>query len=53
MRCGDCFDLHLGYGRTLPGRLKIGGDWYILAGRNEVKFFSRKMKTYQVDLKES
>ena len=50
MRYGEWFDLHLGYGRTLPCRLELGRDWYIVTGRNEVKFYLKKNETYQVDL---
>lgn len=50
MRCGEWFDLHLGNGRTLPCRLELGRDWYIITGRNEVRFYLKKNETYQVDL---
>lgn len=50
MRCGEWFDLHLGNGRTLSCRLELGRDWYILTGRNDVRFYLKKNETYQVDL---
>lgn len=50
MRCGEWFDLHLGNGRKLPCRLELGRDWYILTGRNDVRFYLKKNEKYQVDL---
>ena len=50
MRCGEWFELHLGYGKTLSCRLELGRDWYILTGRNDVRFYLKKNETYQVDL---
>ncbi|WP_404468660.1 DUF5348 domain-containing protein [Sutcliffiella horikoshii] len=50
MRCGEWFDLHLGNGRRLTCRLELGRDWYILTGRNDVRFYLKKNEKYQVDL---
>lgn len=50
MRCGEWFDLHLGNGRKLPCRLELGREWYILTGRNDVRFYLKKNEKYQVDL---
>jgi len=49
MRCGEWFDLHLGNGRKLPCRLELGREWYILTGRNDVRFYLKKNEKYQVD----
>ncbi|WP_419881695.1 DUF5348 domain-containing protein [Peribacillus sp. B-H-3] len=43
-------ETHPGNGRTLSCRLELGRDWYILTGRNDVKFYLKKNETYQVDL---
>lgn len=50
MRCGDWFDLHLGNGKILSCLLELGRDWYILTGRNDVRFYLKKNETYQVNL---
>ena len=50
MRCGEWFDLHLGNGRKLPCRLELGREWYILTGRNDVRFYLKKNEKYLVDL---
>lgn len=50
MRCGEWFDLYLGYGKVLSCRLELGSDWYIITGQHEVRFYLKQNETYQVDM---
>ena len=50
MRCGEWFELYLGYGKVLSCRLELGRDWYIITGQDEVRFYLKQNETYQVDL---
>lgn len=50
MRCGEWFELYLGYGKVLSCRLEPGRDWYIITGQYEVRFSLKQNETYQVDL---
>ena len=50
MRCGEWFELYLGYGKVLSCRLELGRDWYIITGRDEVRLYLKQNEIYQVDL---
>ncbi|WP_246188452.1 DUF5348 domain-containing protein [Metabacillus lacus] len=50
LRCGECFNLNLGYGKVLSCRLELGRDWYINTGSHEVQFYLKQNETYEVDL---
>ena len=50
VRCGDFFDLHLGYGRKLSCRMELGMEWYVIVGMNDVRFNLKPNETYQVDI---
>ncbi|OZS78500.1 hypothetical protein CF394_07015 [Tetzosporium hominis] len=49
-RCGEWFELYLGYGKVLSCRLELGRDWYIITGQHEVRFYLKQNETYQVNL---
>lgn len=50
VRCGDCFDLHLGNGRRLTCRMELGRKWYVVIGGNDTKLYLKPNETYQIEM---
>ncbi len=48
--CGECFGLNLGYVLSIPCRLELGKDWYLILGNTDVKLFLNPHETYEVEL---
>lgn len=50
MHCGEWFDLWVGEKQSLPCRLELARQWYVIIGTGQVRLNLRTKDTYKVEV---
>nr|WP_272437785.1 DUF5348 domain-containing protein [Terrihalobacillus insolitus] len=48
--CGESFDLYLEDGKSIPCRIELSNQWYLLLGRYGVKFNLEPKEVYKINI---
>jgi hypothetical protein len=48
MHCGESFELCIGKDRSVPCRLELGRQWYVILGSDGVRLNLQKSEIYKI-----
>jgi hypothetical protein len=48
--CGESFELYIEDGQSIPCRLELSNQWYLLLGKNGVRFNLEQREIYKIHI---